>query len=112
MALFILFAFLIGLVGSVVVGTPGLLMLRSGLQSYTRSQRLTLITLCGIGAIASLFITASWSLLQLQTITPPDSGAPTPEDAAALLKAGIAFGLTPGLSCLAAGLVSLTCSRN
>lgn len=110
MALFILFALLIGVVGSVVMGVPGVLMLMIGLQQHTGSRRCIRIALCGMGAIATLLITASWSISQLQTITPPGGGAPTPDDAAALLKACLGFGLAPGLSLFSAGVVSAVLS--
>jgi hypothetical protein len=68
MALFILLALLIGVVSSVVVGLPGVLMLMIGLQQRPGSRHLVRITLCGAGAIATLLITALWSVSQLQTI--------------------------------------------
>ncbi|MBD3886354.1 hypothetical protein IFO70_32210 [Phormidium tenue FACHB-886] len=111
MALFILFALLIGVVGSVVVGGLAVFMLMIGLQQYAGSQRLIRIALCGTGAIVTLFITVLWSISQFRSITPPGGGAPTPDDAAALLKACLGFGLAPGLSLFSAGLVSLCCNR-
>ncbi|MBE9180618.1 hypothetical protein IQ268_18815 [Oculatella sp. LEGE 06141] len=112
MALFILFALLGGVVGSVIVGIPGVLMLMTGLQQHAGSRRFIRIALCSVAAIATLLITVWWSVSQFQTITPPGGGAPTPDDAAALLKACLGCGLAPGLSLFSAGLVSLCGNRN
>ncbi|MBD1997599.1 hypothetical protein H6G00_13345 [Leptolyngbya sp. FACHB-541] len=111
MALFILFALLIGLIGSIVIGTPGILLLITKLQQHTGSQRCVLAAYCGMGATLTLLLTTSWSLSQFRTITPPGAGAPTPDDALALLKAWIGFGLAPGLSLSSAGLTSLCWRR-
>ncbi|MBD2054668.1 hypothetical protein H6F88_01255 [Oculatella sp. FACHB-28] len=111
MALFILFALLIGLIGSILIGTPGILLLITKLQQHTGSQRCVLATYCGMSATLTLLLTTSWSLSQFRTITPPDGGAPTPDDALALLKAWIGFGLAPGLSLFSAGLTSLCWRR-
>jgi hypothetical protein len=112
MALFILFALLIGLVGSIVIGTPSGLLLITRLQHHSGSRRLACAVLCGTSAITTFLLTARWSHLQFQTITPPGGGAPTPDDALALLKAWIGFGLAPGLSLFSAGLTGLCCRRN
>jgi hypothetical protein len=112
MALFILFALLLGLFGSMVIGTLSVSLLITRLQEHSGSRRLVRAALCGMSAIATLLLTVLWSQSQFQTITPPDGGAPTPDDALALLKAWIGFGLAPGLGLLSAGLTSLCWRRN
>jgi hypothetical protein len=108
---FALFILAIGLAGSVVIGIPSVLLLRTELKQYSDSRRFALTACCGLSGVATLLLTALWSLSLTLDLAHLSTG-PSADELIAWIKAFIGFGLSPGLSLFSAGLTSLCWRRS
>ncbi|MBD3886858.1 hypothetical protein IFO70_35070 [Phormidium tenue FACHB-886] len=114
MAAFIVFASIIvsiGLAGSIVIGRPSWLLLRNELKQHSDSQRFAVAAYCSLSAVATLLLTALWSVSVMLNLAHPSAGVP-PDELMVWLKILLGFGLAPGLSMFSAGLTSLCWRRN